>query len=108
MGQGIPQVGGRQTSQPAASPPKQVPASLPVITAPTTQEQQLTTCGFGTQAVEGGLPGHFEAGEGKRESKRQETTQGDHAQSPAQPSATTSHAAPETDRHRFSKAQAVR
>lgn len=93
---------------PATSPPKQVPASLPVITAPTTQERQLATRGFGTQAVESGLPGPFEAEEGERKSERQETTQGDCAQSPPQPSATTSHAAPETDRHRFSKAQPVR
>lgn len=93
---------------PATSPPKQVPASLSVITAPTTQEQQLATFGSGTQAVETGLPGPFEAGKGKKESERQETTQGDRAQSPPQPSATTSHAAPETDRHRFSKAQPVR
>ena len=92
----------------ASSPHKQVPASPPVLTAPTTQEQQLATCSSGTQAVESGLPGPFKAGEGKRKSERQETTQGDRAQSPPQPSATTSHAAPETDRHRFSKAQPVR
>lgn len=58
--------------------------------------------------VEGGLSGHLEAGEGKKKSRRRETTQGDRAQSPPQPSAATSHAAPETDRHRFSKAQPVR
>lgn len=91
-----------ETSQACHQPTHAGPSFPACNNSPHNTEPQLETCGLGTQAAEGGLPGHFEAGEGKRKSERQETTQGDHARSPPQPSATTS----QTDRHRFSKSPA--
>lgn len=62
--------------------------------------------GLAVQASGGWIIRAFR-GRGREEKEREtETTQGASAQSPAQPSAATSLAAPETDRHSLSKAQA--